>query len=58
MKSGSVTQDGLEQERKMTYEPRVARRERSVRRRQTVMADLESKRVRRVSNGQKKKDSH
>ena len=58
MKSGSVTQDGLEQERKMTYEPRVARRERSVRRRQSVMADLESKRVRRVSNGQKKKDSH
>ena len=40
MRSGDVSQDGSDQERKMAYEQRVARRERSEHKRQAVTGDL------------------
>ena len=49
VRSGGASQDGSDQERKMTYEQRVAKQERSEHRRQAVMRDLEGKRERRVS---------
>ena len=50
VRSGGVSQDGSDRERKMAYEQRVARRERSERRRRAVTGDLEDKRETRVSN--------
>ena len=49
MRSGGVSQDGSDRERKMAYEQRVARRERSERKRRAVTGDLEGKGERRVS---------
>ena len=46
---GGVSQDGSDRERKMAYEQRVARQERSDRKRRAVTGDLEGKRERRVS---------
>ena len=45
-RSGGVSQDGSDRERKMAYEQRVARRERSERKRRAVMGDLVGKRER------------
>ena len=44
VRSGGVSQDGSDQERKMAYEQRVARRERSERKRRAVTDDFEGKR--------------
>ena len=41
VRSGGVSQDGSDWERKMAYEQRVARRERSERKRRAVGDDLE-----------------
>ena len=49
VRSGGVSQDGSDRERKMAYEQRVARRERSEPKRRAVMGDFEGKRERRVS---------
>ena len=46
VRSDGVSQDGSDRERKMAYEQRVARRERSERKQQAVMGDLEGKRER------------
>ena len=44
MKSGGVSQDGSDWDQKMAYEQRVARRERSERKRRAVTGDWEGKR--------------
>ena len=49
VRSGGVSQDGSDWERKMAYEQRVAKRERSERERRGVTGDLEGKRERGVS---------
>ena len=49
VRSGGVSRDGSDRERKMAYEKRVARRERSERKRRAVTGELEGKRERRVS---------
>ena len=49
VKSGGVSQDGSDRERKMAYEQRVARQERSERKRRAVTGDLEGKREREKS---------
>ena len=49
VRSDGVSQDGSDRERKMAYEQRVARQERSDRKRRAVTGDLEGKRERRVS---------
>ena len=49
VRSGGVSQDGSDRGRKMAYEQRVARRERSERKRRAVTGDLDGKRDRRVS---------
>ena len=49
VRSGGVSQDGSDRQRKMAYEQRVVRRERSERKRRAVTGDLEGKRERRVS---------
>ena len=41
VRSGGVSQDGSDRERKMAYEQRVARRERSERKRRAVTGDFE-----------------
>ena len=46
VRSGGVSQDGSDWERKMAYEQRVARRERSERKRRAVTGGLEGKRER------------
>ena len=46
VRSGGVSQDESDREPKMAYEQRVARRERSERRRRAVTGDLEGKRER------------
>ena len=46
VRSGGVSQDGSDQERKMANEQRVARRERSERKRRAVAGDLDGKRER------------
>ena len=47
VRSGGVSQDRSDRERKMAYEQRVAKRERSERRRRIVMGDLEGNRERK-----------
>ena len=49
MRSGGVSQDGSDRERKMAYEQRVAGREGSERKRRAVMGNLEGKREREKS---------
>ena len=44
MRSGGVSQDGSDRERKMAYEQRVARRERSEHKQRAVTGNLEGKR--------------
>ena len=57
VRSGAVSQDGSDRERKMAYEERIARRERSGRRQRAVMGNLEGEpereRVRERERGEK-----
>ena len=46
VRSGAVSQDESDRERKMAYEERVARRERSESRQRAVMGNLEDERER------------
>ena len=46
VRSGGVSQGGSDRERKMAYEQRVARREKSEQRQRAVTEDLEGKRER------------